>query len=244
MSHLHTDRLAALADEQPTAEERAHLDSCAECAEEVAAHQAVHEMAMNDRDAIGLPLTRWENISARLQSEGLTNGTPLRRTGSQRGIMQAAAALLLVAGGAVAGRVSAGGSPLPDGRSVAVASASSDTKNTKNKLASMLEENGPTTFGSIEEAKQARTRFEAAYQNASAWLASNDTASASSTSPATMRTRLAALDRVSSTMRQAMEDAPYDPVINGYYLTTLGQREATIRQINTALPAGARLNSF
>ena len=242
MSHLHTDRLAALADEQPTADERAHLDSCAECAEEVAAHQAVHEMAVNDRDAIGLPLTRWESISTRLQSEGLVNGTPLRRTGSQHRWMQAAAALLLVAGGAVAGRVSAGGSPLPDGRSVASVASTSAAR---NQLASMLEENGPTTFGSIEEAKQARTRFEAAYQNASAWLASNDTATSSgSSSPATMRTRLAALDRVSNTMRQAMEDAPYDPVINGYYLTTLGQREATIRQMNTALPAGARLNSF
>jgi hypothetical protein len=45
-------------------------------------------------------------------------------------------------------------------------------------------------------------------------------------------------------MRQAMNDAPYDPVINSYYLTTLGQREATLRQINTTLPTGVRLNSF
>jgi hypothetical protein len=33
-------------------------------------------------------------------------------------------------------------------------------------------------------------------------------------------------------------------VINGYYLTTLGQREATLRQLNTALPVSLRLDSY
>ena len=44
--------------------------------------------------------------------------------------------------------------------------------------------------------------------------------------------------------REAMRQAPHDPVINGYYLTTLGQREATLRQLSTALPASLRANSF
>jgi len=43
---------------------------------------------------------------------------------------------------------------------------------------------------------------------------------------------------------KALNDAPYDPVINGYYLTTVGQREATLRQLNTALPVGMRLTSY
>ena len=38
--------------------------------------------------------------------------------------------------------------------------------------------------------------------------------------------------------------APHDPVINGYYLTTVGQREVALRQLNTALPASLRSNSF
>jgi hypothetical protein len=41
-----------------------------------------------------------------------------------------------------------------------------------------------------------------------------------------------------------MAEAPADPVINGYYLTTLGQREATLRAINTAAPSTERLSSF
>jgi hypothetical protein len=59
-----------------------------------------------------------------------------------------------------------------------------------------------------------------------------------------MRTRLAALDQANRVMGHALDDAPYDPVINGYYLTTLGQREATIRQLNTALPASMKMTSY
>ena len=47
-----------------------------------------------------------------------------------------------------------------------------------------------------------------------------------------------------STAREAMREAPHDPVINGYYLNTLGQREATLRQLNTALPASLKVSSF
>jgi hypothetical protein len=55
---------------------------------------------------------------------------------------------------------------------------------------------------------------------------------------------LATLDEVGATVRQALTESPADPVINGYYLTTLGQREATLRQLNASLPAGVRVNSF
>ena len=62
--------------------------------------------------------------------------------------------------------------------------------------------------------------------------------------PQTYRARLAALDRAGRVMRDALRDAPEDPVINGYYLTTLGQREATLRQINVAQPGGQRVIGF
>jgi hypothetical protein len=64
------------------------------------------------------------------------------------------------------------------------------------------------------------------------------------TSPDTYRTRLAALDNVMTEMRSALHEAPQDPVINQYYLATVGAREATLRQLGTTLPAGARLNRF
>ena len=55
---------------------------------------------------------------------------------------------------------------------------------------------------------------------------------------------MATLDEVGATVRQALTESPGDPVINGYYLTTLGQREATLRQLNASLPLGVRVNSF
>jgi hypothetical protein len=76
------------------------------------------------------------------------------------------------------------------------------------------------------------------------YLAANDSAAQPTETPAVMRARLAALDRVSRTMREALNDAPYDPVINDFYLNSFGQREATLRQLNTYLPSNVRLNSY
>jgi hypothetical protein len=45
-------------------------------------------------------------------------------------------------------------------------------------------------------------------------------------------------------MGEALKKAPYDAVINGYYLSTLGQREATLRQLNAAMPASMRMTSY
>lgn len=98
-------------------------------------------------------------------------------------------------------------------------------------------------YRSVAEARAALTCYEIAYRNAAAYLAEHDSSTRLTDSEA-YRTRLAALDRVGRAMREAMREAPYDPVINGYYLTTVGQREATMRQLNTVLPSGVRLTSF
>ena len=82
------------------------------------------------------------------------------------------------------------------------------------------------------------------YQNATAYLAQHDTTGHVIESPAAMRTRLAALDRTRQVLNQALNEAPYDPVINGYYLSTVGQRDATLRMINTAAPASMRIMSY
>jgi hypothetical protein len=59
-----------------------------------------------------------------------------------------------------------------------------------------------------------------------------------------MLTRLAALDRTREVLNQALNEAPYDPVINGYYLSMVGQRDATLRMINTTAPASMRPISY
>ncbi len=238
MSHLSPERLAALADAEPTAPELAHMIACPACAAEREAQRALLGLASAERASIGLPLTRWESLSPALYDAGLTTqGSGAHRPARSRGgrvWLQVAAAALFVAGGTMFGRYTAGAAPLP-GLTAGVAQLSPATDTTAN---------APVTFHDVNEARAARTRAQSIYQNASAFLAQYDTAAAGTESPSAMRTRLAALDQVSTAMRHALNDAPYDPVINDYYLTTLGQREATLRQLNTALPVGLRVNSF
>jgi hypothetical protein len=243
MSHLSTDRLAALGDEAPTPVEAAHLAACEACAREQAAYRALVTMAHEERGAIGIPLTRFEAIASALAADQVVVAPaahlarqPARARRFLRTPLRAAAGFLLLAGGAMAGRVSAGVSPLPFTGSTNASVASSS--------ASPATARDSANFASIEEARVAQLQSEALYQEAAAYLAEHDTTIAGEGSPVAYRSRLAALDKVQSVMGEAMRQAPHDPVINGYYLTTLGQREATLRQLNTVLPASLRANSF
>ena len=240
MLHLPTERLAALGDDLPTVDEAAHLAVCAACAHERSAYQALVAMARAEREPFGLPLTRWDAIAAELAKEAPREeiGEPSRR--SNLWMLRIAAGLLLVAGGAMAGRVSAGAGPLPDN---AATVASVPTTAAPTQSVARLDPDS-VFFHSAEDARAAQQRSELVYQQATAFLARVDTTGAGGVSPIAYRSRLAALDRVLSTTRDALREAPHDPVINGYYLTTLGQREATLRQLNTALPASLRVNSF
>lgn len=255
MSHLSTDRLAALGDEPPTAAEAAHLAACAECTRERNAYRALVAMAHAERAAIALPLTRWDSIAAALAAE--ESPVPVKRTppriaarATPRWPLQVAAGLLLVAGGAVLGRIGTGDPALPGGSASAppstatapAATAAAPAGNTTASPATRLA--ADTEFASIEEARAAQARSELLYQQAAAYLAQHDAASLGDDSPGAYRSRLAALDRVISTTREALREAPHDPVINGYYLTTINQRDATLRQLNTTLPASLRLGRF
>src|SRR5215213_4729182 len=114
MSHLSSDRLAALADEQPNADEQLHLTQCTTCAKELHAHRALLAMAGTERESMQLPLTRWDALSSQLRTEGLIAAGPALSLG-RKGMLQVAAAILLIAGGAVLGRFSAGASAIPGG---------------------------------------------------------------------------------------------------------------------------------
>lgn len=244
MSHLSTDRLAALGDEAPTPVESAHLAACEACARERAAYRALVTMAHEERGAIGIPLTRFESIASALTADQVDLVPSPRATltvvGTSRRYlrapMRAAAGFLLLAGGVVAGRASAGAPPVPF-----VGPNTASVAATPSRLSSSTDS---AAFASIEDARIAQLHSEALYQQAAAFLAEHDTTGAGEGSPVAYRSRLAALDQVISTTREAMRQAPHDPVINGYYLTTLGQREATLRQLNTVLPASLRANSF
>lgn len=234
MSHLPTERLAALVDEAPTAAELAHLASCAECARERAAQRNLVELAASSGAHIGAPLTSWESLRPILVADGVIDrgrGSPFRAHAVKRPWLQAAAAVLLVAGGMMAGRSTVGAPILPVTTHAAAPPAASPA-------------DSAPTFASVEDARAAQARSQAVFQTATAFLAQNDTGGHVIDSPSAIRTRLSALDRAADVMGKALDAAPYDPVINGYYLTTLGQREATIRQLNTVLPASMRMTSY
>lgn len=227
MSHLPTERLAALVDEAPTAAELAHLAGCADCAKERAALRNLLDVAANESARIGAPLTTWETLAPVLIADGVIDtgrGSPFRKHSVRRPWLQVAAGLLLVAGGMMAGRFTAPDSSMAPTSAVATADS-------------------VPSFTSVEDARATQAQSQLLFQTATAYLAQHDTGSFSDT-PSTMRARLAALDRAREVMGEALNDAPYDPVINGYYLTTLGQREATLRQLNTVLPASMRIQSY
>jgi hypothetical protein len=142
--------------------------------------------------------------------------------------LRIAAGLLLVAGGIAIGR----------------ASARSDLVTPPVAVVAQNAVHADSSFANVEEARLAQQRSEAQFRQAAAYLAQHDSAAPADGDPVAYRSRLAALDQVISTARAAMRDAPHDPVINGYYLNSLGQREATLRQLNIVLPASLRLNSF
>jgi hypothetical protein len=230
MLHLPTERLAALSDEPPSQEEAAHLATCEVCARERRAYDALLVLAANEREPFGLPLTRFDSIVTALAAEPTAIELPVqKRTGkSHRWILQVAAGFLLVAGGTMFGRMSMGGPPLPGMQTASVVSGNADS----------------VFFNSVEQARAVQQQAEVAYTQATAYLAQSDSSSSNASGPVAYRSRLAALDRMIGETREALRSAPHDPVINGYYLTTLGQREATLRQLNTALPASLRMDSF
>jgi hypothetical protein len=249
MLHPTTDRLAELGDASPTAAEASHLAECATCAGERDAYVSLVGMARADRGALGVPLTRWEKIAAALDADvpAATGSSrpPVHRDGlavrTTRWLMRIAAGLLLCAGGAMLGRASVGARLLPE-RAMEQADIARSPGSTATIAASRIL-GDPGSFATVDEARAAQQRSELVYEQAAAFLALHDSGAASG-SPVAYRSRLAALDRVISTTREALREVPHDPVINDYYLTTIGQREVTLRQLNTALPASLRLNSF
>lgn len=238
MSHLSTERLALLSDDPPTPAELSHLAACDSCAAERRAYASLRDMSAQETARIDRPLTQWEGLRGALEADGLIGSR--RGLGAQRIVRwssRAAAALLLVAGGAIAGRLTVSSARVattgsaPDSASVTAPMTAS---------ANVI----PAQYASLDEARAAQTQLQVAYQAATAYIAQHDSTHPAAMSQAAMRTRLAALDHVSQAVGEALDQAPYDPVINGYYLTTLGQREAAIRQLNTALPVGMRITSY
>lgn len=235
MYHITPERIAALADEPATLPERTHLSDCVECNANLAAAQRLVHMALTETPAIERPITSWARLGPALRAEGLvtrpmntgeyaTEVTPIeRRRGMRyRWVGQAAAAALLVVGGAAMGRASAS---LPPGTL-----ASRGAANTQD-----------TNFKSTTEAMNVLQQLSGQYQRAVAYLAANDSSVTLRGRDAAdlYRARLDALDQSVAATRAALYRAPQDPVLNNYYIQSVGARDLTLRQMGQVVPVSS-----
>ena len=225
MLHLPSERLAAIADDEPTAAEALHLANCTRCAGERRSYSKLIEAARALRNADAAPVTDWTALKAGLAAEGLlrTRVTSRRvRTFVNRAGMLAAS-LALLAGGVAAGRYSAGVPLLPlNGASSA------------RMREVVIDE--PRDFTSTAEALDVYFRSQQEIQRSAAYLAANGEQTRGG-SQSSVLARLAALEEIFSVTQAGLRDAPTDPVLNDYYASVVGAREAARHQLN-AVPVG------
>jgi len=167
------------------------------------------------------PLNDWRTIAARAREEGLIHDSSSRGWLSSQPWIQAAAAVLLLIGGIAIGRTTIG---LPS----AIQSTAGVTPATET-TASVAPSNSTASnaqFASVDEASATLKQAVNDYQLASEYLASNSSVG-SRDSLSIYSARAAALDKIVDATESALETAPHDPVLNQYYLATMGARAAT-----------------
>lgn len=243
MLHLPADRLAELVDVEPTSQELAHLQSCDLCARERQTFCALRELAASERGHTSEPLTTWEMLRPVLAAEGLiapavaavtvSARTASRRFSAAHWGMRVAASFLLVAAGVAAGRMS-----VPAEGATGTGAAADVIPAAGVEAAA-----GTAQFASEADAMSVLLRAQQDYQRAAAFLLAADTTMGTNT-PVMFKQRLAALDELMGVTRSALSRAPQDPVINSYYLAALGAREATLQQLDLALPEGTKIDRF
>jgi hypothetical protein len=256
MSHLTPETIARLVDEEPTAPELAHLEACAGCRDELEAmRDDVHALSLLP-DLEPAP-DAWPALEQRLEAEGLIRRRPLF---SPARLSFAAAAVLLFLAGGVAGRVSA---PLPQPLALEQPAPATPMQVAEpapsyadvapghdGDVQAELKEPVPVRPAPraaagprLAAAQYGRDGLPRTLDDAAALLRqSEELYLAALTRYAELATsadagdpvsRLAALQSIVMTTQAALSQAPADPVINGYHLTALAQRDATLRQVAT-----------
>jgi hypothetical protein len=201
MQHLNGEDLARLVEEEPGAEEAAHLALCAPCRSELEAIRDQTALLGELPDTEPPPLL-WRRLLHAMEEEGLVRGA---RRGRGMVLRRVAAGVLLFAGGGLTGALARGraapGAPPPPPPARTAAEA------------------GTQLRAAEQQYRAALSRY--------AELAGAD----ATVDPVN---RLAALEGIVLTTRAALKESPADPVINGYHLAAMGQRDALLRQISAA----------
>jgi hypothetical protein len=195
------------------------------------------------------PLNEWRTIAARAREEGLIRESESRSWIAGQPWIQAAAAMLLLVGGIAIGRTTIAipssaqsGAPSEQVAGSGTREAGSEVTSGASTVAAGAATSTGASFASVDDASTTLERALRDYQNASAYLAANSSGPTTVDSSGIYRTRLAALDKVNNAMESALRTAPHDPVINQYYLATMGARVAT--QQMAARPVGLALRGF
>ena len=230
MEHLSLEALARLVDETPFRSERQHLAGCPDCSREL-------ELLREQTEALGsLPDLRpapgdWPALEERLEREGLLRtstpaDTVIRLIDRRRGWMQAAAALVLFLAGGLSGAVLA---PIDleapgEGQVAAGETAAGET------AAGVASPAGLPVAESATAEEAAEVLRLAEQQHRDAVLRYRALLNPQAEPP--MDPRLfAAYDMLVAASQAAVQEAPYDPYLNGFLVSAVAEREAALNAL-------------
>lgn len=183
------------------------------------------------------PLNSWRTIAARAREEGLLRDSHEWRGSSGQPWLQAAAAVLLLLGGIAIGR-STMGLPISTSSQASVPATANPSPSPASNAITATVPAANASFASVNDASAALDRAVREYQLASQYIAANNLADRTRDSAAIYRARAQAFDQIVNATESALQTAPHDPVINQYYLATMGARAATRQVVSTAALRG------
>ncbi|HEX6609389.1 MAG TPA: hypothetical protein VF051_01310 [Hyphomicrobiaceae bacterium] len=243
MSHLTLETLARLVDDAPDPTENGHLDICAQCRAELEALRAdVAALQMLPDPEPGE--AQWLRLEDRLQREGLM----MRRSWRwQPQMLRMAAAIVIFILGGVSAALVLRQQPdkyltnnvQPATSPVAAPGLATDPVTTLVAETAAAPIAQPPAKLAAAQPAPARTAEEAAARLRAAetdYLAALTRYGelAGGADAGDPLARLAALESIVATTRAALGRAPADPVINGYHLTAVAQRDAVLRQLDAS----------
>lgn len=197
--------------------------------------EQLDQIIAEERSREQAPLNEWRTIAARAREEGLIRESQSSRwSASSQPWLRSAAAILLLVGGIAIGRTTIGLPSAPQSS----AENTAPTATTASNPGSTGPAASDASFASVDDASAALKRAVNEYQRASEFLAVNTASVGSGDSLAMYSARAAALDKIENATVSALQTAPHDPVINQYYLATMGARVATQQMV--ARPVGLR----